>query len=367
MSKLIIGDVHLSKNKYYFFSKLLYPFLKQLNQSYDIDSVVFLGDIFTSSIVDNESLKLFKELILIYNNVKDISIIVGNHDTVTKSENIYELLLLNNNINVYNELTFIDNDIYIPYIFNNMDYSLIFNDIKNYINNNPYKEYFIYSHNDFSEIYKFRSNFFNIVPIFEDVNKKVNLINGHNHVPFFKSVNNFNILNIGSAINTNFNDSSDNNNFLLIENNNIKILQNKYSIKYYTFHVWKNGDIYYNLTKLCKNNYSYIKFIIHDPTIVIDNQLKEELFNSYSIGEIQIEYELNSLLKLANTDNITDSTLSMDNLCNKFDITLDEFITSKDNEKMEVLMVLLAIMFENRNTSAIDVDNVISTVKKYLI
>jgi len=367
MSKLIIGDVHLNKNNVSFYSKLLYPFLKQMNRLYDIDSVVFLGDIFTSSTIDNASLKLFKELILIYKDIKDINILVGNHDLITKTESIYELLLLNDNIKIYNELTFENNNIYIPYIFNSIDYSILFNNVKEYINDTSYKNYYLYSHNDFSEIYKFRSTFFNIIPIFEKVDKIVYLINGHNHVPFFKNRNNFNILNIGSAINSNYNDSYDNNNFLLIEKNNIKILQNKYSIKYYTFHIWKDSDVYHNIAKLNINNHSYVKFIIHDPSVVIDNTFKEELYKDYSIGEIQIEYELNSLLKLAKNNNDMDSTLSIDDICEKFDITLDEFIDTNNSEKMEVLMTLLMVMFENRNTSTIDVENVISVVKKYLI
>ena len=367
MGKLVIGDVHLNKNNVIFFSKLLFPFLKQLNRSYDIDSVVFLGDIFTTSTVDNESLKLFKELMLIYKNIEDINIIVGNHDLVTKVEDIYGLLLLSDNIKIYNELTFDGNNIYIPYIINSIDYSLIFNNVKNYINTTSYQNYYIYSHNDFSEIYKFKSTFFNIIPVFENTNKNVYLINGHNHVPFFKTINNFNILNIGSAINSNYNDSFDNNNFLLIEKNDIKLLQNKYSIKYYTFHVWKDSDIYYNLTKLNSSNYSYVKFIIHDPSVIIDNNFKEEMYKDYSIGEIQIEYELNSLLKLVKNDNVIDSKISLDEICKKFDITLNEFVDNDNSEKMEVLMTLLMIMFENRDTSAIDVENVISTVKKYLI
>jgi predicted phosphodiesterase len=367
MSKLVIGDVHLNKNAVGVFSKVLYPFLKQLNLSYEIDSVVFLGDIFTSSKIDNDSLKLFKELMLIYKDVNDIKILVGNHDLITKSENIYELLLLRDNIKIYNELTFENNNIYIPYIFNSIDYSMLFSSVKDYINKTTYKNYYLYSHNDFSEIYKFRSAFFNITPFFKNVGRVINLINGHNHVPFFKNVKKFNILNIGSAVNLNYNDSYDNNNFLLIKNDEIKILQNKYSIKYHTFHVWKDADIYHNLTKLNVDNYYYVKFIIHDPSVVIDSNFKEELYNSYSIGDVQIEYELNSLLKLAKKHDITDSTLSIDNICDKFNISLDEFIDTDNSEKMEVLITLLMIMFENRNTSPIDVDTVINSVKRYLI
>jgi predicted phosphodiesterase len=366
--KIIIGDVHLNKNKVSYFYSLLFPFIKQLNRKYIYDSVVFLGDIFTSSSIDNDTLKLFKDLITLFDNDIKIKILVGNHDMITNTNNIYDLLLLKDNIIIYDELCFQKNEIYIPYIIKDIEYSLIFNNIKEYIEENTnYENYYIYSHNDFSEIYKFRSNFFNIIPIFEKTNKNIYLINGHNHVPIFKKKNKFNILNLGCAINQNYNDSCDDNYFLYIENNYIKFLKNKYSIHYYTFHIWKDRDIYLNMNKLNKKNLSYIKFVIHNPEVVLDNNFKKELYEHYSIGDIQIEYELSSLLNLVkNNNDILDSTISLDSICEKFDIHINEFIKN-NNEKIEILLSLLNSMFENRNTSTLNVTNVIKTVKKYLL
>ena len=367
--KIIIGDVHLNKNNVHYFYDLLFPFIKQLNHKYTYDSVVFLGDIFTSSSIDNDTLKLFKDLITLFDNDIKIKILVGNHDMITNTNNIYDLLLLKDNIIIYNELCFQKNEIYIPYIIKDIEYSLIFNTIKEYIEENiGYENYYIYSHNDFSEIYKFRSTFFNIIPIFEKANKNIYLINGHNHVPIFKKKNKFHILNIGCAINQNYNDSNDDNYFLYIENDNIKFLKNKYSIRYYTFHIWKDSDIYLNINKLNKENLSYIKFVIHNPEIVLDNNFKRELFNYCLIGDIQIEYELSSVLNLVkNNQNVLDSTISLDSICEKFNITLNEFIKDNNNEKIEILLSLMNSMFENRNTSTLNAANVINTVKKYLL
>lgn len=365
MNKLIIGDIHLNKNKSEYFKNILFPVLTELNNSYNYNEIIFLGDIFTSSIIDNVTLKLFKDFISLYNN-KKVKILVGNHDIISTTENIFDLFLLNKNINIYDNLSFDKEEIYIPYITKSNDYSIVFKKVKEYIDSTDFDNYYIYSHNDFAEVYKFKSNFFNISDVFSNCVKNIYLINGHNHVPFFKSIENFKILNIGCAINLNYNDTGLINNYLYINNEDIKVIQNKYSIKYYTFHIYKEDDIVEFCKKLTNYNLSYLKFIIHYPSIIISDEFKSNLRNNYLIGDIHIEYELESLADIAKKCNI-DSTVSIDNICEKLNINIEEFNVKKEDEKYEILLSLLYLMFENRQTSDNDTIKVINVIKKYLI
>ena len=272
---------------------------------------------------------------------------------------------MNDNISIYDDVYYQDNNIFVPYIIKKNKYDEIFNNIKNYLTESKYDDIFIYSHNDFAEVYKFKNNFFNISDTFEGINKNIYLINGHNHVPYFNKYDNLIILNLGCAINTNYNDTALYNNFLIIDNNDLKIIQNKYSIQYYTFNIYTKEDIDKYCDTLTKENISYIKFIIHSSSIVISDEYKEYLNNNYLIEEIHIEYELNSLMNLAvQCDNDIDN-VSLDDICKELNLDVKEFINIS-NEKLEILLVLLKLMFNDRETSKNDSDKVLEVIKKYV-
>jgi DNA repair exonuclease SbcCD nuclease subunit len=369
---LVIGDIHLNEVHLDFFLSVLFPFITNVIQKYNPEQIIFLGDIFDAPNINNATASLFKKLLSLLGDTK-IIIINGNHDKIDRVKSVFDVLILPTNVTFYKDVCFVDNYIFIPHIDKRDDHLKIFNNIKEYITNNKYEEIFLFSHNDFNEIYKFKNNFFNITNLFHDINIKTYLINGHNHVSFFKKVDKLFIFNLGCSINTNFGDTVDHNKFLIINNTetNFKdkflIIENKYSVQYKTLHIWKEDQLYGSCANINKDNYTFVKFIIHDPSIKIDNNLKDHLQKKYNILDIIIDYSINEIIKI--DTNLTDST-SLSDLCNKLNISIDEFITNdtdKVNEKLEILLSLLNIMFENRNTSPLDIENVTSTVKKYLL
>lgn len=370
---LVIGDVHLNEVYSEYFRCILFPFLAHVHQTKEYDNVKFVGDVFDASSINNATSRLFKELLSIYGDM-EIVIVNGNHDKINTNESIFDILLLPDNVKFYKNVSYVGNTIYIPHIDKSVDQHNTFQDINAYIRTNNLQEVYIYSHNDFNEIYKFKNNFFNISSTFENIKSPVYLINGHNHVPFFKKTDSLYIFNIGCAINTNFKDSSLDNYFLIVDEDEsdmidkFEIFTNKYAIHYHTFHIWKESHIYEQCAHINKTNYSYVKFKIYDPTISIDNNLKKSLQNDYNIVDIIIDYELDTLTKL-NYSNSEDST-SLTDLCTKLNINVDDLIIvgkQEDSEKREILFSLLNIMFESRETSPNDIDKVIETIKKYIL
>lgn len=371
--RLIIGDVHLSEVYSDYFHCILFPFLEHVHQHKTYDSVLFVGDIFDSSIINNSTSKLFKELLNIYDGFP-ISILNGNHEKITRNESIFDIIILPDNVKFYKDITYDKNIIYLPHIDKNLEHHTIFRDINSYIKQNNIKNSIIYSHNDFNEIYKFKNNFFNVSESFQNIKNDIFLINGHNHVPVYKRKGSFYIFNIGCAINTNFNDSSLNNYFLIVDeeeedfNRKFDIFENKYAIHYHTFHIWNENHVYENCKNINKDNLSFVKFKIHDPTVVIDNTFKNMLIEKYNIIDISLDYELDTIIKLANTT--TEDSTSLTELCEKLNIRVEDLnITSseEDLEKQEILFSLLNIMFESRSTSSNDIDKVIDTLKKYIV
>jgi len=373
MSDLVVGDVHLNEVYSEFFRCILFPFLQQVSSSKSYDRVIFIGDIFDSSTINNDTSKLFKDLLSIYEN-KEIVILNGNHDKINNNDSIYDILMLPDNVTVYKNVQYEGNHIYIPHIGKSVSQHSVFSEINEYIRSNNLKEVYLYSHNDFSDIYKFKNNFFNVASSFENINVPIYLINGHNHVPVFKKSNNLYIFNTGCSLNTNFNDTGLYNYFLIIDENvddihdKFDLFINKNSIHYHTFHIWKDSHIYESCNKIQKENYTFLKFKIHDPSIVLDANFKNKLQEDYKIIDILVDYEIDDLLDI-NKYSKEDST-SLTELCEKLNITVEEFALNKNDdytEKVEILFSLLNLMFESRETSPNDINRVITTVKKYML
>jgi len=374
MSKrLVIGDLHINEVYSEYFRCILFPFLNHVHQNKKYDSVMFVGDVFESSIINNATSRLFKELLSIYNNFP-ISIINGNHDKITNKESIFDIIILPDNVKFYKDITYEKNVIYLPHIDKNLDHHNIFKNINSYIKTNNIKDTIIYSHNDFNEIYKFKNNFFNVSESFQNIKNSIFLINGHNHVPVYKKKGLFYIFNMGCAINTNFNDSSLNNYFMIVDeeesdfNKKFDLFENKYAIHYHTFHIWNENHIYENCKNINKNNISFVKFKIHDPSVIIDNNFKNILLEKFNIKDIKLDYELDTILKLNYTK--TEDSTSLSDLCEKLNIKIEDLNindTEESLEKQEILFSLLNIMFESRSTSSNDIDKVIETLKKYIL
>lgn len=372
MKRLIISDIHLSEVYGEYFRCILFPFLRHIKEYKEYDIVTFLGDVFDSSTINNETSKLFKELLSIYDDI-EVVILNGNHDKINENISIFDILLLPPNVTIIKDVTYRGNNIYIPHINKSVNQHAIFGNINTYIKENGLKEVYLFSHNDFGEMYKFKNNFFNITDTFNNVAATSYFINGHNHVPFFKATNNLYIFNLGCTLNTSFSDSAPNNYFAIIDDeaetldDKFNIFTNNHSVQYYTFHVWKESHIYEQCKHISKDNYTFIKFKIHDPSIVIDNNFKNSLQSTYNIIDIIIDYEIDELVKL--TNNSEDST-SLTDLCEKLNINPEDLMIAGQtatDEKMEILFSLLHLMFENRLTSTSDIETVVKTIKKYML
>lgn len=364
---LVIGDVHLNELYKLYITNVLFKYLELLTVTYTFDRVIFLGDIVDAPNINNDVSKLIKYLFNIFSD-KDIIILVGNHDKITKIESIFDVIILPDNVTIMSKLSFKDNEIFLPHYYKTVDIAIMCDSIIQYINDNNYTEYYIYSHNDFSDIYKFKNNFINITDTLNILNSKIYLINGHNHVGVFKKSNNLHILNIGCAINLTFNDTNLYNNFLIIDGNELNILQNKYSIQYFTFHINSSDHIYTQLSTINKENLKFIKFTIHNPVVEIDENLRIEIIQKYKCLDLIIDYDIDIGYNNVDHDsaNIESNVIT---ILNKLNINIDEFktvTTDTDIEKIEVLFSLLNIMFESRNTKDIDKQNVINIIKKYI-
>lgn len=379
MKTLVVSDVHLSDN-FNIFLKFLFPFIDQiLEQEKDLDKIIFLGDVFDSSTLSNVVLLLFKTL---FNKIKkkgvEIEIVVGNHDLIDKKTSAFDILMLDN-IKIINNVSFQSNYIYLPYIFNKKDFINIFDEIKKYIKNNNYSEYYIFSHNDFSTLYQFRNNFFDVESVMEHINVPVYLINGHNHVPVFKKNNLFYILNLGCAVNLNFKDKGEYNNFLILDDSKIdvddriRILQNKDSVQYYTFNIKTDSDVKNCLSTINHDNLKYVNFKILSPNITISDQLKSQLCDTYNIVSIQLEYDLGlssfDHTETENTD-VNNTTSNIYSILNDLGIELTEFIehnSMDDVEKIEVLYSLLDLMFEDLDIDENNREEIIRTINKHYL
>lgn len=376
MKKLVIGDIHIEDN-FIVFLKVLFPFLEQIIAQYDFDEVIILGDVFDVSNISNTTMILFKKLMTLLENYK-VDIIIGNHDRIDARTNIFDLLIYKDNVNVISKLTFKDNEIYLPHVVKIDDLSNSISRIKTYISENNFESYFIYSHNDFNETYKFTNKFVSFNDCFCDVNQTVYLINGHNHVPVFKKNNNLKILNIGNAINLDFRDTGEHNTFLLIDfdkQSNIDdlftVIQNQNSIQYFTFVISSIEDIEHKLSVLNKKNIKYVSLKITAPNVILTNELKDELELKYNIKDIKIEYDVNVRdYDKTSIDNVNIQSIDIDDIFKKININIDEFLENNsvdDIEKMEILYILLESLFTDNPTSEENKEEVYSTINKYFV
>jgi len=364
---LVIGDIHLNELYKLYITNVLFKYLELVVNTYTFDRVIFLGDIVDAPNMNNDVLKMIKYLLMIFRD-KEIIILVGNHDKITKTESVFDVIILPTNVTIISKLSFKNNEIFLPHHYKITDITVMCDSVIKYINDTDYKKYYIYSHNDFSDIYKFKNTFVNITDTFGILNSEIYLINGHNHVEVFKKSNTFHILNIGCAINTTFNDTNLYNNFLIIGDNKTKLLKNKYSIQYFTFHVNSSDHIYTHLSTINRENLKFIKFTIHNPIVEIDENLRVEIVNNYNCIDLVIDYDID----IGYNDVDCDSEIIESNvktILDKLNINMDEFKTvtnDTDIEKIEVLFSLLNIMFEGRNTKDIDKQRVINIIKKYI-
>jgi DNA repair exonuclease SbcCD nuclease subunit len=201
MRTLVIGDIHLSED-FTVFKRILFPYLIQIITQYKVDKILFLGDIFDSSELNNTVLSLFKQLMGLFDGY-DIEILVGNHDKIETNVSSFDLIMLSPNIKLFSKVKYVENHIYLPHITKRDDLSNHLKQILEYVENKDYDRFYVYSHNDFSEVYSFTNSFFKLGTLFDSLTKEVYLVNGHNHVPVFKNsdTDKLKILNIGNAVN----------------------------------------------------------------------------------------------------------------------------------------------------------------------
>jgi DNA repair exonuclease SbcCD nuclease subunit len=376
MIKLVIGDIHISDN-FSVFKKVLFPFLKQLIAQYDFVKVVILGDVFDSSSLSNTTLALFKQLMLILKGF-EVEIIEGNHDKIDAKVSAFDLLIHSDKIKIIKDLSFSENEIYLPYVHRKLDLANRIENIKKYIANNDYDYFVVYSHNDFNELYKFANSFISIIDMLQDVNKTVYFVNGHNHVPFFRDRGNLKILNIGNSINLNFRDAGVFNNFLIadlsktVQDDIFKVIQNKYSIQYYTFLIAKEDDIEKKLSTLDSDNIKYVNLKILSPNIVIDSNYRDELESRYNISDISVEYDIRISSYDDKSEDVSEviESLEIEEIFKKLNINIDEFLENNkidDVEKIEILYFLLERFFEDKIISEENQTAINATVNKYYI
>ena len=368
---LVIGDIHLNELYSLYINNILQPFLIEVNNSFYFDTVVFLGDIFDASSLNNTVSNLIKIILSVYDN-KNIYILNGNHDKINKEKTIYDIMMLPSNVTIVKDLLMVDNNIFLPHFYSIDDIDHRLQLVKSYIDDNKYSSYNIFSHNDYNDIYYFKNSFLNISDFFDKSSVPIYLINGHNHVPIYKKYNNLYILNIGCAININFKDTAEYNNFLFIDNTKNSLdkfipVINTNSIQYYTFIISSSDEIYDFLSDINKDNYKFIRFKLLSPDIIIDHNLKEEIKLNYNAIDIEVIYDLD---KFKTNSEFSDDATNLVDILGKLDITVDEitdYINNDNHEKIEILFSILGIMFDKRNTDKKDQDNVISVIKKYML
>ena len=103
MKKLIIGDVHLNEVCAEYYRRILFPFLEYVRLEKEFDEVILIGDVMHSPTINNTISKLFKELLNIFSEYK-ITILNGNHEKISKTETIYDILILPDNVSIYKEI-----------------------------------------------------------------------------------------------------------------------------------------------------------------------------------------------------------------------------------------------------------------------
>jgi DNA repair exonuclease SbcCD nuclease subunit len=124
MSDLIIGDPHLKIGALDLSSEFLLWIEKIANEK-QVDRIIYMGDVFhTHSVIRTEVMNLFNEHL---KRIKgEVNIIVGNHDMSTPStptSNSLSVFKDKQHVRIIDELTVRDNEAWIPYIHNSIDFN----------------------------------------------------------------------------------------------------------------------------------------------------------------------------------------------------------------------------------------------------
>lgn len=236
---LIIGDIHLGLNINYknltnlnltdLYSQTNLEFLEEIIKNYPDEDIVFLGDIFDKPKVEPRFLIAFKELLDKIKNSK-VYLLTGNHDLKSKDDNILQIFK-SENVIVIDELTEIDNFLFIPYE--------PMHELIDKFENKDVSDKVIFSHIDIGYNLSFC-----IEPkeVFDDHNL---IFNGHIHKPYRKGK----FINVGSVSSTDFSDTEFHSVIRFIDGNIEVILNDK--IKFFDIKdKFQLSDLYKSLEAL---------------------------------------------------------------------------------------------------------------------
>lgn len=144
MKKLIVGDIH-TKTGNVDLVKSFFTNISRFVKDNDIHNVKILGDVYNQRAVVRTDLQraLIRGFASLVKHAK-VDIIVGNHDydsLDTKDTNSLEIFpwLFGDKISVYNKITLVGNELFVPYID---EYDKLFNEL----NNNRDKIIDVYCH-----------------------------------------------------------------------------------------------------------------------------------------------------------------------------------------------------------------------------
>jgi DNA repair exonuclease SbcCD nuclease subunit len=255
--KFLISDIHfgcrnssvewLDMQKDYFYNFLIPKFSKD-------DYLFILGDIFDNRtainiLVLNETIKIFKDLSSI---VKEIHVIVGNHDMYLKNSNdvnSLEIFKDIDNVYLYKDTTLIEIDninyLFVPFF---EDKKLEIQSIKEYQDKNT----ICLMHSEINGFYYTKSilvNDKNDITIF---NKFKKVYSGHFHIRQSKA----NIIYIGSPFHLDKNDVGNKKGIYYLENNEEYFIENNYSPEFLKINYDEISELNTDqINKITKNNY----------------------------------------------------------------------------------------------------------------
>jgi hypothetical protein len=166
-------------------------------------------------------------------------------------------------------------------------------------------------------------------------------------------------------------------NFLIIDDsetdieNVFTLLSNKYSILYYTFKIKSEDEIYEKLKDILTYNIKYVHFKVNAPNITIDSDMRDYLCEQYNIVDIKVTYNvLIDEYGEGNLDDVIQDTTNVNDLFETLNIQFDEFYkhnTADDYDKLEILVMLLNMLFEDTDITDENRENTLNIVKKYML
>lgn len=238
--------------------------------------IIHMGDVFDSrstisTMVATKIIDVFKTICDIPNT--ELHIIAGNHDFYSpNSDEIDTLTLLLGNLNLHLHVKdiYLDNDrLYVPW------YKWGSDDVQFFIDNKCVN--YIFTHAD---IVKEKIPYKNI--------KNIKVFSGHLHIPYIKN----NIYNIGSSYALDFADSNHDRGYYIIENDIVKFIPNKYSIRFWRLY---NEDLFDD-DKLNKiNKQDYIELYISqdkmnsDKYVSVINSITNKFKNTWIVPQTSNE------------------------------------------------------------------------------